>query len=146
MLPQDAVAEVRQDGAAEVASAVVSEVAVTASITQGDVAAVGNALSEHAERSEDRHDEIVEEVEQCQDGQQLLLTAIQGIQLSLSTSLQAMQAQQAAIQDQLRLLMDSRQLTPTPPVSAVVEVVEPESVEEDPPAAPTAPKRRARPI
>jgi type VI protein secretion system component VasK len=147
------VIEAAQVGAAEtVAAEVAQTVAITDGLIAAEVGAVGERLAEHAAQSEERHEEILEETEVCQDAQQLLMAQVTGLQSSLLSFQQSTQATQAAMLAELqtlnaRLSTDSRQLNQQTPPPEEPPVVAPESAGADrqevpPPVA----KRRVRPI
>lgn len=131
MSPEGAVERIQESAAVEGAQAVAQVAAVGDAVIAGEVAAVGDDLEEHAELSEERHEEILE----GESWQAQRLEALSTILSSLQAQLTALQAQQGAgltqgtaILELLNLrLPDLRPMTPppeAPPPPEVVAIVE----------------------
>jgi hypothetical protein len=149
------VEEIREGAAAEVAQVAVAGDAVIAQ----EVAQVGDDLADHAELSEERHEEILEagswvgqRVNDVLQNLQTLNTSMGALQAQLSNSQQAtvtnLQLLQTILESRLPLSPGS---TPSiPPVSneTVIAVVEPTeaSIEEGQREAETPPPKRKRRI
>src|SRR4249919_334533 len=110
MEPSEVIAEVQADAAAEVAARVGEVSAVGDQIIASEVAAVGDVLEEHAELSEERHEEILEDTTWLKDQ----LASFSMMLQALSTQLQALQTMMLSKLEALeaKLLRDSSPSTP----------------------------------
>ena len=151
--PAAVVEEIQRDAAEVVADQTVAGDVVIAA----EVAAVGDELADHAEVSEERHEEILGgeqwlglKVDQIQTsfsaGMDRLVTSMESIrsQLQSQSDLMSNLILQSSMQNQ-KPLPDSTPLTPETPVETTIVVVEPESAAEADQKEPkTEPRRRKR--
>jgi hypothetical protein len=138
----------------EIRATAIEAVAVGDQVIAAEVAAVGDALEDHAELSEERHEEILEDTQWLRNQLELIQTMFQSVQQQLTALQAAMLAELAATRTLLTASTLSTPQQETPPVveEAVIVVEtppEPVSGEEDRPVAETpapapAPEKRRR--
>lgn len=150
--PEQVVEAIQADAAGQVAEAALAGDSVIAA----EVAQVGDDLADHAELSEERHEEILEagswvgqRVNDVLQSLQSLSTSMAALQAQLSSQAQGTAANLQLLQTMLENRLPPLQVsTPSTPVesSETIVVVEPEGNLEDQkePEAKTPPKRKRR--
>ena len=135
---------IRESTAVEVEASVTGDAVIAA-----EVAAVGDELADHAEVSEERHEEILEgegwlrsEVDRLNTSMGTLQASITSSQQAILTTLQSLQT--VLMQGTLNNLKPSEATTPSPPETLNPEEVVEEKVEnaEGPRESKTEPPRR----
>jgi hypothetical protein len=150
MEPEGVIIDVQKDAAETVATEVSTTVALTAGAVASEVVEVSDQLAEHAEASEERHEEILEGQEWLENQFQIQRSQLELFQTATTTMLNSLTTQLLAAITLLQnpnpnpnppLLEDSNQLI-LPMSETEVEVVVPESDAVDLPVATTVPAKR----
>lgn len=133
MDPETVVEAVQADAATEAANRVAGVAVEAAAVVAAEVADVGEVLEQHAELSEERHEEILE-------GDLWIRNQLEQLSQNLQTLQMTVITMQAAI---LAALTVQSTVTPqsTPPEPEIIAVVEPEESADVQPEAKTPPAK-----